>query len=50
MYIINCAEVAFLYLFDVLLLRLYICTYVCVYEIISYALLLLSHQVMSDFL
>ena len=48
MYIINCAEVAFLYLFDVLLLRLYICTYVCVYEIISYALLLLSHQVMSD--
>ena len=47
MYIINCAEVEFLYLFNVLLLCLYICTYVCVYEIISYALLL-SHQVMSD--
>ena len=30
MYIINCAEVEFLYLFNVLLLCLYICTYVCV--------------------
>ena len=47
MYIINCAEVEFLYLLDVLLLFLYICTYVWVYEIISYALLLLSHQVVT---
>ena len=29
MYIINCAEVEFLYLLDVLLIFLYICTYVC---------------------
>ena len=47
MYIINCDEFEFLYLLDVLLLCLYICTYVCVYEIISYALLLLSHQVVT---